>query len=75
MKVWVVVIEKKDGTSEIVGVFKDVGDAMVKSGYTNKLGNDDYKEIYIQEHEVVENTGQTMNFKEFSEFAKRELEK
>ncbi|SFH68883.1 hypothetical protein [Pisciglobus halotolerans] len=75
MKVWVVVIEKKDGTSEIVGVFKDVGDAMVKSEYTNKLGNDDYKEIYIQEHEVVENTGQTMNLKEFSEFAKRELEK
>lgn len=74
MSVWVVVIEKQDGTSEIVGVFKDVGDAMLVSGNANTSGKSEYKEIYIQEHAVVEKTGQTMNLKEMSEFVKGEME-
>lgn len=74
MSVWVVVIEKQDGTSEIFGVFKDVGDAMLVSSNANASGNPEYKEIYIQEHAVVEKTGQTMNLKEMSEVLKGEME-
>lgn len=74
MKVWVVVIEKHDGTSEIEGVYKDVGDAMVASQNANTSGNKKYKEIYIQEHRVIERVGRSMNLQEFSKFAKRELE-
>lgn len=68
-KVWVVVNEFKDGTSEVVGVYSDIGEAMFQTG---EQKGEDIAETYLQEHKVQGGQGNVMNLKEMSEFIESE---
>ena len=60
-KVWTVVNELKDGTSEIVGVYSDIGEAMSQS-FDQK--NDSINKNYIHEHKMLVNSGSTLTLQE-----------
>ncbi|MCM3511661.1 hypothetical protein [Carnobacterium inhibens] len=68
-KVWVVVNEFKDGTSEIVGVYSDLGEAMFQS---HAQKDESIKENYLQQHQVQSGQGNVMNLKEMNEWIKKE---
>lgn len=68
-KVWVVVNEMKDGTSEVVGVYSDIGEAMFQTG---EQKGEDVAESYLQEHKVQGGQGNVMTLKEMSEWIAKE---
>jgi len=68
-KVWVVVNEFKDGTSEIVGVYSDLGEAMFSS---HAQKDDLINENYIQEHVIQHESENTMSLKQFNDLLKVE---
>ena len=68
-KVWVIVNEFKDGTSEVVGVYSDTGEAMFQTG---EQKGEDVSDTYLQEHKIQGGQGNVVSLKEMSEWIKKE---
>lgn len=68
-EVWVVVNEFNDGTSEVVGVYSDLGEAMFRS---HAQKDESIKENYLQQHQIQGKSGNVMSLKEFNDLLKLE---
>ena len=67
--VWVVVNELVGGGSEIVGVYSELGEAMVQS---SKQKSDKVEETYVQQQPIISRKGNTVSLRQFYDWVETE---